>query len=110
MVGNTGSITTDIGKRSKSETDGIKEKSGRAASVPAGALHADGGIRICLDGNLLSISGSIWQGKLLFVGTPPDAWHLFCASFLFENTYGGLKIGYLKPFEVYFSQVFSCWR
>ena len=27
--------------------------------------------------------------------------------FFFENTYGGLKIGYLKPMEVYFSQVFS---
>lgn len=27
--------------------------------------------------------------------------------FFFENTYGGLKIGYLKPSEVYFSQIFS---
>ncbi|MBR6771196.1 MAG: sugar transferase [Lachnospiraceae bacterium] len=27
--------------------------------------------------------------------------------FFFQNTYGGLKIGYLKPMEVYFSQVFS---
>lgn len=27
--------------------------------------------------------------------------------FFFANTYGGLKIGYLKPSEVFFSQVFS---
>ncbi|NLL76608.1 MAG: exopolysaccharide biosynthesis polyprenyl glycosylphosphotransferase [Clostridiales bacterium] len=27
--------------------------------------------------------------------------------FFFSNTYGGLKIGYLKPSEVFFSQVFS---
>lgn len=31
----------------------------------------------------------------------------FILLFFFENTYGGLKIGYLKPSEVYFSQVFS---
>lgn len=31
----------------------------------------------------------------------------FVLLFFFENTYGGLKIGYLKPFEVYFSQIFS---
>lgn len=31
----------------------------------------------------------------------------FILLFFFENTYGGLKIGYLKPSEVYFSQIFS---
>lgn len=31
----------------------------------------------------------------------------FILLFFFESTYGGLKIGYLKPSEVYFSQVFS---
>ena len=31
----------------------------------------------------------------------------FILLFFFENTYGGLKIGYLKPSEVYFSQFFS---
>ena len=31
----------------------------------------------------------------------------FVLLFFFENTYGGLKIGYLKPLEVFFSQVFS---
>lgn len=31
----------------------------------------------------------------------------FVLLFFFENTYGGLKIGYLKPFDVYFSQIFS---
>ena len=31
----------------------------------------------------------------------------FILLFFFESTYGGLKIGYLKPSEVYFSQIFS---
>lgn len=31
----------------------------------------------------------------------------FMLLFLFENTYGGLKIGYLKTSEVFFSQIFS---
>ena len=31
----------------------------------------------------------------------------FVLLFFFSSTYGGLKIGYLKPVEVYFSQVFS---
>lgn len=31
----------------------------------------------------------------------------FFLLFFFESTYGGLKIGYLKPAEVYFSQIFS---
>ena len=31
----------------------------------------------------------------------------FILLFFFENTYGGLKIGYLKPSEVFFSQIFS---
>ena len=83
MVGNTGGITADIRKRSKSETDGIKEKSDRAAAVLAGALYADGGICICLDGNLLSLSGAIWKGEFLFVGAPPYARYLFRTSFLF---------------------------
>ncbi len=31
----------------------------------------------------------------------------FVLLFFFSSTYGGLKIGYLKPVEVYFSQLFS---
>ncbi|MCH5250107.1 MAG: exopolysaccharide biosynthesis polyprenyl glycosylphosphotransferase [Lachnospiraceae bacterium] len=31
----------------------------------------------------------------------------FVLLFFFSSTYGGLKIGYLKPVEVYFSQIFS---
>ena len=31
----------------------------------------------------------------------------FMLLYFFQNTYGGLKIGYLKPMEIYFSQVFS---
>lgn len=31
----------------------------------------------------------------------------FILLFFFQNTYGGLKIGYLKPSEVFFSQIFS---
>lgn len=31
----------------------------------------------------------------------------FVLLFFFASTYGGLKIGYLKPVDVYFSQVFS---
>ncbi len=41
------------------------------------------------------------RGHLLIVGI------YFVLLFFFENTYGGLKIGYFKPLEVYFSQVFS---
>lgn len=31
----------------------------------------------------------------------------FILVYLFFNTYGGLKIGYLKPMEVFFSQIFA---
>ena len=31
----------------------------------------------------------------------------FVLLFFFQSTYGGLKIGYLKPTEIFFSQVFS---
>lgn len=31
----------------------------------------------------------------------------FVLLFFFESTYGGLKVGYLKPVDVYFSQFFS---
>ncbi len=41
------------------------------------------------------------NGHLLVIGI------YFVLLFFFENTYGGLKIGYLKPFEIYFSQAFA---
>ena len=41
------------------------------------------------------------RGHLLVIGI------YFVLLFFFENTYGGLKIGYLKPVEVYFSQIFA---
>lgn len=66
MVGNTRGIAADtvvnVEKRSKSETNGIEEKSGCAAAVLAGTLYADGGIYIYLAGNLLSLSGAIRKG------------------------------------------------
>ncbi|MGL5259540.1 MAG: exopolysaccharide biosynthesis polyprenyl glycosylphosphotransferase [Lachnospiraceae bacterium] len=40
-------------------------------------------------------------GHILMVGI------YFVLLFFFDTTYGGLKIGYLKPLEVFFSQVFS---
>ena len=41
------------------------------------------------------------NGHILILGI------YFVLLFFFSNTYGGLKIGYLKPSEVFFSQIFS---
>lgn len=41
------------------------------------------------------------NGHILIIGI------YFVLLFFFTNTYGGLKIGYLKPSEVFFSQIFS---
>lgn len=42
-----------------------------------------------------------FRGHLLVIGI------YFVLLFFFSNTYGGLKIGYLKPGDVMFSQIFS---
>lgn len=41
------------------------------------------------------------NGHLLVIGI------YFVLLFFFTNTYGGLKVGYLKPMDVFFSQFFS---
>lgn len=41
------------------------------------------------------------NGHIIIIGI------YFILLFFFENTYGGLKIGYLKASEIYFSQIFS---
>lgn len=41
------------------------------------------------------------NGHILIIGI------YFVLLFFFTNTYGGMKIGYLKPSEVFFSQIFS---
>lgn len=41
------------------------------------------------------------NGHLLVIGI------YFVLLFFFSNTYGALKIGYLKPFDVFLSQIFS---
>ena len=46
----------------KNEADGIKEKSGCPVAVYAGALPAAGSLYICLDGSILSLSGTVWEG------------------------------------------------
>ena len=41
------------------------------------------------------------NGHLLILGI------YFVLLFFFFHTYGGLKVGYLKPMEIFFSQFFS---
>lgn len=41
------------------------------------------------------------NGHIIIIGI------YFILLFFFENTYGGLKIGYLKASEIFFSQIFS---
>ena len=41
------------------------------------------------------------NGHIIIIGI------YFILLFFFENTYGGLKIGYLKPSEIFLSQIFS---
>lgn len=45
--------------------------------------------------------------KLYFKGHVLMIAVYFVLLFFFTNTYGGLKIGYLKPLDVFFSQVFA---
>ena len=45
--------------------------------------------------------------KLYFKGHLLMVFVYFLLLFFFSSTYGGLKIGYLKPWDVFFSQVFA---
>lgn len=49
----------------------------------------------------------IWNIKLYFKGHLLMAFLYFVLLFFFSSTYGGLKIGYLKPWDVFFSQLFA---
>lgn len=49
----------------------------------------------------------IWNIKLYFWGHLLMVFIYFILLFFFASTYGGLRIGYLKPMDVFFSQVFS---
>ncbi|MBO5622175.1 MAG: exopolysaccharide biosynthesis polyprenyl glycosylphosphotransferase, partial [Butyrivibrio sp.] len=45
--------------------------------------------------------------KLYFRGHLPILGIYFILLLFFSNTYGGLKIGYLRPMDVFFSQIFA---
>ncbi|MBQ9991300.1 MAG: sugar transferase [Lachnospiraceae bacterium] len=49
----------------------------------------------------------IWNIKLYFWGHLLMVFIYFILLFFFVSTYGGMRIGYLKPMDVFFSQVFS---
>lgn len=49
----------------------------------------------------------MWNIKLFFWGHLLMIFIYFILLFFFNSTYGGMKIGYLKPMDVFFSQVFS---
>lgn len=49
----------------------------------------------------------IWNIKLYFWGHLLMIFIYFILLFFFISTYGGMQIGYLKPMDVFFSQVFS---
>lgn len=49
----------------------------------------------------------MWNIKLFFWGHILMIFIYFILLFFFASTYGGMKIGYLKPMDVFFSQVFS---
>ena len=49
----------------------------------------------------------IYNVKLYFWGHILMVFVYFVLLFFFNTTYGGMKIGYLKPMDVFFSQVFS---
>lgn len=49
----------------------------------------------------------VWHVKLYFKGHLLMAFVYLVLLFFFSSTFGGLKIGYLKPWDVFFSQVFS---
>ncbi len=48
-----------------------------------------------------------WHNKFTFKGHILMIFVYFVLILFFSTTYGGLKIGYLKPWDVYFSQVFA---
>ena len=48
-----------------------------------------------------------WHNKFTFKGHILMIFVYFVLLVFFSTTYGGLKIGYLKPLDVYFSQVFA---
>lgn len=48
-----------------------------------------------------------WHNKFTFKGHVLMIFVYLVLMFFFTSTYGGLKIGYLKPWDVYFSQVFA---
>lgn len=49
----------------------------------------------------------IYNVKLYFWGHILMVFVYFILLFFFNNTYGGMKVGYLKPMDVFFSQSFS---
>ncbi|MCR5101250.1 MAG: sugar transferase [Butyrivibrio sp.] len=58
--------------------------------------------RINADGYLISSGLNLYfKGHLLILAI------YFILLLFFSNTYGGLKIGYLKPLDVFFSQIFA---
>ena len=48
-----------------------------------------------------------WHNRFTFKGHLLMIFVYFVLIIFFSTTYGGLKIGYLKPLDVYFSQVFA---
>ncbi len=49
----------------------------------------------------------VWHIKLYFKGHLLMVFVYFVLIFFFSSTFGGLKIGYLKPWDVFFSDVFA---
>lgn len=49
----------------------------------------------------------VWHNKFTFRGHILMIFVYFVLLLFFSTTYGGLKIGYLKPFDVFFSQTFA---
>lgn len=49
----------------------------------------------------------VWHNKFTFRGHLLMIFVYFVLLLFFSTTYGGLKIGYLKPWDVFFSQVFA---
>lgn len=49
----------------------------------------------------------VWHNKFTFRGHVLMIFVYFVLLMFFATTYGGLKIGYLKPWDVFFSQVFA---
>ena len=58
--------------------------------------------RVSQDGYVLGNGLKLYfRGHVLILGI------YFILLLFFSNTYGGLKIGYLKPMDVFFSQIFA---